>query len=434
MPNRMFDPGSNPFAIQNLLEKRAPPFTALHDDRPAQEFGADPVLGTRIVPAFEVDSRLLAGDDDRATVPDTAFVPEQAASATAFASEPEAVTPTFRTAQPAGDASQGMRSSVTVQAEASTEPADDAAGAGVGTQSAETVSDMPIAAADHPGAGAADAALDATPPAAAADNSLVTDPLRDSEAVDQLLKAARAEAYAQGLEAGIAQGKEEERPLAHRDGYDDGFSAGLTQARTEMQAEREREKAQEAERQQAAEKKKLDQLQSLIAGLQQLSTDPDALFEPMKRLAVHLAEQLVRGELSQSPQAISRLVDNALRELNATGDKPVVLHLHPDDLELYRPTVAQFADSLVLRADHQLERGSVRASLDGSVVEDLIQRRMAGLKQSLSQPAAPGWRSAGGKLSERLADGERGSRQVEDVTPVVQDEHQFEAAPADGDA
>ncbi len=241
-----------------------------------------------------------------------------------------------------------------------------------------------------------------------------------------MIEAARAEAYEQGLQAGLAQGREAERPVAHQQGYDEGLAAGLAQARQEEQSERQ-------QREQAEHEARLAQLQTVIDGLQQLAYDADALFEPMKRLSVHLAEQLVRGELAQSPQAISRLVDNALRELNASGDKAVIVHLNPEDLEAYRPTVAQFADSLILRPDHMLERGSVRVSLDGSVVEDLMQRRVAGLKRSLAQPAAPGWRAAGGKLSDRLADGQRGSTQVEDVT--LSDQRMTEtAAPAQGDA
>lgn len=109
---------------------------------------------------------------------------------------------------------------------------------------------------------------------------------------------------------------------------------------------------------------------------------------------MHLAQQLVRGELTQSGQVIARLVDNCLRELAASGEKAVIIHLHPDDLEQYKPLTAQFGDSIVLRPDGLLSRGSVRASLDGSVVEDMIERRVKGLSKSLSQPVASSWRPA----------------------------------------
>lgn len=418
LPNRMFDPVSNPFAVQNLIEQQAPPFTAARDERPQSGFGVDSVLGGSIMRAFEVDERLLGAEEAAAQPARAAFVPEPAAPAAGFgAGQPQA-------GMPEGSAAQGAAEPAdTAGASPSASDAMAMAGQAVPADAA------PVTAEAEP-AEAARQAVDDTPAKPAVPESGVS-----SEALERQLEAARAEAYEQGLQAGIARGREEERPDAHRNGYDEGFLAGLAQARSELEAERERERQETQQNQRDAQQAKLDQLQSVIDGLQQLSTDPDALFEPMKRLATHLAEQLVRGELTQAPQAISRLVDNALRELNATGDKPVVVHLHPDDLELYRPTVAQFSDSLILRPDNLLERGSVRASLDGSVVEDMIQRRTAGLKQSLAQPAAPGWRNAGGKLSERLADGERGSRQVEDVTPVAQDERRTEAAvQVDGDA
>jgi hypothetical protein len=145
---------------------------------------------------------------------------------------------------------------------------------------------------------------------------------------------------------------------------------------------------------QATVDEKLAVIDQMIKGLHQLERDPNTLFEPMKKLAMHLAEQLVRGELTQSAQVIARLVDNCLRELAASGEKAVIVHLNPEDLEQYKPLIAQFGDSMVLRPDALLSRGSVRATLDGSVVEDLIDRRVKGLSKSLAQPVASSWRPA----------------------------------------
>jgi flagellar biosynthesis/type III secretory pathway protein FliH len=169
------------------------------------------------------------------------------------------------------------------------------------------------------------------------------------------------------------------REEAREAAYQEGLQAGRDQAMSELQQSFD---------------DKLTQLRHLLEGLQRLSEDPDTLFEPMKKLAVHLAEQLVRGELSQSPQTISRLVDNCLRELAASGEKAVIVHLNPEDLEQYKPLIAPFGDSIVLRPDATLTRGSVRTSLDGSVVEDLIERRVKGIQKSLAQPVAGSWRPA----------------------------------------
>ena len=169
------------------------------------------------------------------------------------------------------------------------------------------------------------------------------------------------------------------REEAREAAYQEGLQVGRDQAMTELQQSFD---------------EKITHLNHILEGLQRLSEDPDTLFEPMKKLAVHLAEQLVRGELSQSPQTISRLVDNCLRELAASGEKAVIVHLNPEDLEQYKPLIAPFGDSILLRPDATLTRGSVRASLDGSVVEDLIERRVKGIQKSLAQPVAGSWRPA----------------------------------------
>ncbi len=210
-------------------------------------------------------------------------------------------------------------------------------------------------------------------------------PSLNNEAVNQLIETAR----------------EETRVEAHAAGYQEGLEAGLEQAKAEMQAEVD---------------EKLAVIDQLVKGLQQLERDPNTLFEPMKKLAMHLAEQLVRGELTQSAQVIARLVDNCLRELAASGEKAVIVHLNPEDLEHYKPLSAQLGDSIVLRPDALLSRGSVRASLDGSVVEDLMDRRVKGLGKSLAQPVASSWRPA---LATSSAKPTVASKPASTVAPVT---------------
>ena len=82
------------------------------------------------------------------------------------------------------------------------------------------------------------------------------------------------------------------------------------------------------------------QLRERIAALEEevaaLGQSPDRLHAPLKRLALHLAEQLVLGELSQSPQAIERLVQRCVEELGSRQAR-VQVELHPDDLALLQP-------------------------------------------------------------------------------------------------
>ena len=225
-------------------------------------------------------------------------------------------------------------------------------------------------------------AVEALADAQAEPEEVAATPDLSSEAMTALLDAAREEARAAARE--------------------EGFDAGYAQAQSELKKEHDAQ---------------IEALQKLNAGVQELANDSDALFEPLHKLALHLAEQLVRGELTQSGLAISRLVDNALREMTGSGEKAVIVQLNPDDLELYRPLVAQLGDSMTLRSNTALKRGSVRVSLDGSVVEDLIERRIEGLGKSLAQPPAAGWRNGPGtSLSARLESGSGARQTVQDVT------------------
>jgi len=451
----MFDPVANPFAVQNLLIKKEQTFALMPDERPEFGFESDPLISKEATGAFALDEIIELADlsggaafasdasaqSEFTTEPSsaTADAPVQssdfiadasmtAQSAAAFAGDDEqgegmaafqdrqasdfiADAGEAAIAQAAAimagitshDASaedhaavEGMTVSADISqteayavASAATEPATESATEPVTASVTDPLADPsadPIAGADSQSApeqeASTAASLSASAPAA---------PDLSGEAVTALVEAARE------------QVRSETRELA----FNEGLQAGKAQALAELQKEHDTQIAQ---------------LKTLQEALKKLSFDADALFEPVKKLTVHLAEQLVRGELAQSPQTISRLVDNSLRELNASGEKAVIVHLNPEDLEAYRPLVAQFADSMILRPDALLDRGSVRVSLDGSVVEDLMQRRIDGLKKSLSQPAAPGWQAGGSRASDRLSDrlneSQRGSQHIEDVTAV----------------
>lgn len=414
MPNRMFDPVTNPFAVQNLLVEENPTFAVATDERSEFRFESDPLISGEDMGAFALDEVIELADLTGAT----AFAAEARAAA-AFMSQPATVA--ADAAMPAqqntftADAAMAAQSAdgFTEQTEqdepiASAQHSDDPIAQSGDIEDAVAVSlseEEPLAAApeltEEPAAhteetitDSADAqAIEAIAPepeqvtASATASSAPSTPDLSGEAVTALVEAAREEARAETRETA----------------YNEGLEAGKAQARAELQTEHDAQ---------------ITQLKSLQEALNKLSFDADALFEPVKKLTVHLAEQLVRGELAQSPQTISRLVDNSLRELNASGEKAVIVHLNHEDLESYRPLVAQFGDSMILRPDSLLERGSVRISLDGSVVEDLMQRRIDGLKKSLSQPAAPGWQAGGGRLSDRLNESQRGSQHIEDVTAV----------------
>jgi flagellar biosynthesis/type III secretory pathway protein FliH len=114
-----------------------------------------------------------------------------------------------------------------------------------------------------------------------------------------------------------------------------------------------------------------------------LMADPKKFFEPLKRLAMHLAEQVVLGELQTSSQGIERLVQRCLDELDHPVQGAVVLELNPEDKDLLQAQGGDFIKGMRLEAVHDMQRGSVRVFANDTVVEDLVYHRLEGLAKAL---------------------------------------------------
>lgn len=160
---------------------------------------------------------------------------------------------------------------------------------------------------------------------------------------------------------------------AHARGWDEGHAQALAAAT-----------AQQAEQVSVL----TDLLTDLLTGLHSLNHEPQRFFEPLKRLALHMAEQLVRGELQVSGQAVANLVKQALDTLAETREK-VTLHLNPMDADALSEAAPDLVAQCAIEADSQLQRGSVRVSVNDTVVEDLIEHRLEALaRRVLAQPDA----------------------------------------------
>jgi len=205
----------------------------------------------------------------------------------------------------------------------------------------------------------------------------------------------RAQAFAEGL----AQGLEEGRQLA-------------------QQAQVLNEQEALAAQSNAHTLAVLAQIDQQVASLVE---DPAQLQVPLKRLALHLAEQLVLGELTLSPQSVERLIDRCLDTLDVPDACALVVELNPNDLALLqnqqRPE-GQAAPAWRLQADNLLLPGSVRVRADDAVVSDLIENRLESLAQSLLNDN-PQWQPqsafAPSRLASRLASQRGSAQQIEDA-------------------
>ena len=186
------------------------------------------------------------------------------------------------------------------------------------------------------------------------------------------LEQGKAEGLAEGLEQGLAQGKAQGFEQGHAEGHESGKQEGLTEGETKARAE----VAEEMAAQRVVFENAAQELGALIA-------DPKKFFEPLKRLAVHMAEQVMLSELETSSKGIERLVQRCLDELDHPVQGAVVLELNPEDKELLQAQGADFTKGMRLEAVHDMQRGSVRVFANDTVVEDLVDQRLEGLAKAL---------------------------------------------------
>lgn len=140
-------------------------------------------------------------------------------------------------------------------------------------------------------------------------------------------------------------------------------------------------------------------LRALAGDLAGFLDDPGHLLQPVERLAVHLAEQLVRAELSLSDRAITALVEHALQTLEQAGFGMAVIQLNPEDLALLQRRGLELPAGVQLESDTLLSRGSLRVSAQDTVLTDFIEHRLAALADTLlalPSEAGAGSRSPGG--------------------------------------
>jgi flagellar biosynthesis/type III secretory pathway protein FliH len=136
--------------------------------------------------------------------------------------------------------------------------------------------------------------------------------------------------------------------------------------------------------------KSKNNLDQLVASLRTAQSDMTEFYQPLKKLALHLAEQLVRGELSLSSSAIERITKAALDDVESQGEGPILIYLHPADRDQFGDELYDEFTTIELRSDRTLSQGSVKISIDDTAIEDLIEQRMDKLAEQvlgISMPA-----------------------------------------------
>ena len=299
----------------------------------------------------------------------------------------------------------------TVDAKPSATLDSEAAGNGVAASSEATVSAAADAGTDD---ASQDCAITQTPDPSsterlfnendgqAAADAAQTDPAMLAQLREQAFQEGLAQGLAQGHSQGLAQGLADGEALGRAQGETDGEARGV--ALGLQQAEQAQAPQMQAlqEQMQAQLDPELALLHEVTQRLQALVENPQDLYEPLKRLALHVAEQLVLAELTLSGSAIERLVQRCLDELDLHGQGLVTIELNPQDKSRLEEKAGDMLKNIQLHGLAQLKPGSVRVLANDTQVEDLVQTRLQALAHSLlGQPEA--WREQSSFFKQPLS-------------------------------
>ena len=178
----------------------------------------------------------------------------------------------------------------------------------------------------------------------------------------------------------------------------DEMAQTLTSQNENLESERENLKAQNA----LALGEQVKLLEEVTSKLDDFVSHPQRLFEPLKRLSVHIAEQLVLAELNLSGASIERLIQRCLDELSSHSNQTVTVELNSQDKARLQEMTGEMFNHIQLHAVSSMQPGSVRVITDDTQVDDLIGHRLEALANNLlAQPEL--WREQSPFFKQPLA-------------------------------
>ena len=144
--------------------------------------------------------------------------------------------------------------------------------------------------------------------------------------------------------------------------------------------------AQARETEAAALTESRHRLEALIATLSEQRVDSSSFYEPLKTLLIKSVAAIVHTPLIESRAAVEATLAHLLHEIDKDSDgKPtgVRLFLNPADLALLNETDLVVRADIKLATDESLSRGSLRAMMQDSIIEDLTETRIQQITEQL---------------------------------------------------
>ena len=159
--------------------------------------------------------------------------------------------------------------------------------------------------------------------------------------------------------------------VARQEAFAEGEAKGISEGRRLAQEDL-------ADRQQQFEIDARDELRVFMSSIQEDLIQHNRLAEPLKRLAVSLAEHIARAELQLSDQSINNMIERVVSELEPSELQKVVVTVSPN----WRNRIAEnqfetLFEDYEIRVSETLSDGSIQLSTEDRSIEDLVEQRIA---------------------------------------------------------
>ncbi len=146
--------------------------------------------------------------------------------------------------------------------------------------------------------------------------------------------------------------------------YKKGFEAGKAEAEEELRSQSE-------------------QVDSLLNALSGGHCDTMGFYNPLKILAVKIAEAVLKTDLEESKASIEKISQELIDSFSLLKDEAVSLFLSPEDLNKLSAEFKDRHSNIEFIEDRKLSKGSSYAEMNDRLVTDFFEERLAKVIQQV---------------------------------------------------
>ncbi len=190
------------------------------------------------------------------------------------------------------------------------------------------------------------------------------------------LESIRQDAYNEGLQQGLVEGRQKGEKLGAEEGRKEGLTAGTEEGRKlGFEAGNDEGKKQALEEGEKQTQQTIDDLQSVITNLsEELSTHKNMIEDFLPELVTQLAQAVINEELSQGSEHIVALVNLALAAL-PVDRSDLSIELNSKDLPFLEAAFEQNNIQAKLSVDDEISAGGCKLVTSKSVADFTLEDR-----------------------------------------------------------